>query len=133
MEKQSTKALNLAEKKCKREQRVIEVHREDRGGPDDVYYVTPKQKVTERFDDLYEKVETFEPEPTGDSDSRHKTRIEDFSDLENGDRVVVNNDDVHTITEVTSRQIITNFGEKFRKSDGVEWGGGDNQITHQLK
>jgi len=33
---------------------------------------------------------------------------------------------------VSSRKIVTNVGNKFRKSDGVEWGGGDKKITHKL-
>lgn len=124
-------ALDLAEEKCEREQREICVHREKREDlDDDIYYVTPKEKVGKNVS-AYEHVETFEPE--GDGDTYRRLPVDDFSSLENGDRVVVGENDVHTITEVSSRQIVTNFGDKFRKSDGVEWGGGQKRITHKLK
>jgi len=125
-------ALDLAEKKAVREQREICVHRERRDDlPSDVFYITPKEKVGDNVSE-YEHVETFEPDDTSDSDYE-RVPVRDSEELEEGDRVVVGGDSVHTVTKVSSRQIVTNFGDKFRKSDGVEWGGGEKQITHKLQ
>lgn len=123
--------LDLAEKKAVREQRKICVHRERRDDLlSDVFYITPTEKVGDNVSD-YEHVETFEPENTSDSDYE-RVPVRDSEELEEGDRVVVG-DSVHTVTKVSSRQIVTNFGDKFRKSDGVEWGGGEKRITHKLQ
>jgi hypothetical protein len=118
-------ALKLAEAKAERERRKILVHRGETA-----FYVTPAEKAGEQVEEL-ELVDSFEPEDTGGENYR-RTPVSDCSDLESGDRVLVS-DDVHTITEVTTRQIVTNFGDKFRRSDGVEWGGGEKQITHKLE
>lgn len=128
MAKQSSResALEIAEKKSVREQREICVHRRQK-----VYYVTPKKKVGDNVADL-ELVDSFEPENTQEESDYRRVKINDFSTVESGMRVVVNHEDVETVTEVTSRQIVTNVGNKFRKSDGVEWGGGDNRITNKL-
>ena len=128
MAKQSSResALEIAEKKSVREQREICVHRRQK-----VYYVTPKEKVGDNVVDL-ELVDSFEPENAQEESDYRRVKINDFSTVESGMRVVVNYEDVETVTEVTSRQIVTNVGNKFRKSDGVEWGGGDNRITNKL-
>lgn len=128
MEKRS--ALDLAERKSERERRSICVHREEVSDEEFVFYVTPEEKVGENVAD-YEHIRTFEPEG-GEDESYSRLPVRDPSQLENGDRVIINSEDAHTITEVSSRQIITNFGDKFRKSDGVEWGGGEKEITHKL-
>jgi len=125
-------ALKLAEKKAEREQREICVHKEIREDLEtDVLYVTPKEKVGENVEH-FRHVETFEPEDSGEGEGYSRVPISNHKSLEEGTRVVVNGD-VHTITEVTSRQIVTNFGDKFRRSDGVEWGGGDKEITTKIK
>jgi CRP-like cAMP-binding protein len=122
-------ALDLAEKKSERERRKISVHREQLEDFS-VFYVTPEEKAGDNVA-AYEHVKTFEPEG-GEDESYSRLPVRDASQLENGDRVVISQSDVHTITEVTSRQIVTNLGDKFRKSDGVEWGGGEKEITHKL-
>ncbi len=119
-------ALNIAEKKSVREQREICVHRNG-----DIYHVTPEEKAGDNVEEL-ELVETFEPENTQEGSNFERVRVNDFSSLESGMRIVVNREDVETVTEVSSRQIVTNVGNKFRKSDGVEWGGGEKEITHKL-
>jgi hypothetical protein len=123
-------ALDIAEKKAQRERREICVHREPMGDlKEDVFYVTPKKKVGDNVKN-YKHVQTFEPE--GNGAEYEQVRIRDHSELEKGTRVLLNSDDVQIVTNVTSRQIVTNIGNKFRKSDGVEWGGGDKKITHKL-
>ena len=126
-------ALDIAKKKTVREQREISVHKEEREDlSDDVYYVTPTKKVSNRLELNCEHVRTFEPE-TQEGNRYEKLRLEDSDVLSEGDRVVVEGDeDPHTITEITTRQIVTNFGDKFRKSDAGEWGGGSKSITHKL-
>lgn len=132
--KMTTKsALELAEKKAEREQREICVHKEVREDLDtDVLYITPKEKIGKNVEH-FRHVETFEPEGGGDGEGYTRLPISDYEALEEGTRVVVNGENVHTITEVTSRQIVTNFGDKFRRSDGVEWGGGDKEITTKVE
>lgn len=131
--KTAKSALELAEKKAEREQREICVHKEIREDLEtDVFYVTPKEKVGENVEHFHH-VKTFEPEGGSGGEGYSRVPIRDYESLEEGNRVVVNGEDVHTITEVTSRQIVTNFGDKFRKSDGVEWGGGEKEITNKLE
>lgn len=120
----------IAEKKAAREQREICIHKEELLEDKDVYYVTPREKAAENVRDA-EFVDSFEPDRV-DDERFQRQKIQDYSNLESGDRVIINREDVHTITEVTTRQIVTNFGDKFRKSDGVEWGGGEKSITHKL-
>ena len=123
-------ALEIAEEKAQRERREICVHREPMGkNREDVFYVTPKKKVGANVKN-YKHVETFEPE--GNGEEYTQALVEDYSELETGMRVLLDSDDVQIVTDVTSRQIVTNVGNKFRKSDGVEWGGGDKKITHKL-
>ena len=125
-----TAALDIAEKKAQRERRKICVHREPMGeNRKDVFYVTPKKKVGDNVKN-YKHVKTFEPE--GNGAEYEQTVIRDYSELETGTRVLLNSDDVQIVTDVTTRQIVTNVGNKFRKSDGVEWGGGNKKITHKL-
>jgi hypothetical protein len=123
-------AFYIAEKKAQRERREICVHRNPMGDlKRDVFYVTPKKKVGDNVK-KYKHVRTFEPE--GNEGEYEQVRIRDHSKLETGTRVLLNSDDVQIVTDVTSRQIVTNVGNKFRKSDGVEWGGGDKEITYKL-
>jgi len=125
-------ALDIAKKKTVREQREISVHKEEREDlSDDVYYVTPTKKVSNRLELNCEHVQTFEPDTDGGT-AYEKIRIRDYDTLSEGDRVVINEDDTQTITKVSSRQFVTNFGDKFRRSDGQEWGGGEKSITHKL-
>lgn len=119
-------ALDIADRKCTREQREICVHGDFER---EIFYVTPKKKIGENVGE-YEHVKTFESEET--DENYKKEKIEDCSNLETGMRVVLNSTDVQIITDISSRQIVTNVGNKFRKSDGVEWGGGDKKITHKL-
>jgi hypothetical protein len=124
MNKKST--LELAKKKSEREQRIILVHKSE-----NTYFITPEEKAGDQVSDL-ELVERFEPE--GDNDENYeRLPVMDFSSLEEGARVLTNEENVHIITEVTSRQIVTNVGDKFRRSDGKEWGGGDKRIQNKLK
>jgi len=120
MNKKST--LDLAKKKSEREQRIILVHKSE-----NTYFITPEEKAGEQVSDL-ELVERFEPEG-----GNERLPVMDFSSLEEGARVLTNEENVHIITEVTSRQIVTNVGDKFRRSDGKEWGGGDKRIQNKLK
>jgi len=117
-------ALKLAEKKSARENRAISVHYSNQ------YYVTPTSKVGKNVED-YEHVKTFEPDDTS-NDTYTRKRIEEYDSLESGDRVILKGEGMQTVTKVTSRQIVTNLGDKFRKSDGVEWGGGEKQITQKI-
>lgn len=126
MEKESV--LDLAKKKSERERRNVCVHKEEIQDLQ-VFYVTPEEKAGDNVSS-YEHVTTFEPKD-GEDESFNRVPIRDSDELETGDRVIVE-ESVHIITEVTTRQIVTNLGDKFRKSDGVEWGGGEKQITHKL-
>lgn len=126
-------ALEVAKEKASREQRKISVHEEQREKlSESIYYVTPTKKVTEGLSESFKHVKTFEPE-TGQENHYQKIKLRNVESFSEGDRVSIDKEEsLHTITEVTTRQIITNFGDKFRKSDGVEWGGGEKEITHKL-
>jgi len=123
--------LEFAEKKAMREQREICVHVEPRSDlSEDIYYITPKEKIEEEIQ--YDHVQTFSPDTSESSELKRKS-LENPGALEEGDRVQIDGDSsVHTVVEISSRQIVTNFGDKFRKSDGVEWGGGQKQITYRV-
>lgn len=108
-----------------REHRAICVHKED-----DTYYVTPQEKVGDEFEDM-ELVDVFEP--SEEVDDLERVPIESCANLSVGDRVVVNREEVRTVTEVTSRQVVLNTGDAFRKSDCVLWGGGDRKITDRIE
>lgn len=114
-----------------REQREICVHIEPRSDlSEDIYYITPKEKIGEEIQ--YDHVQTFSPDTSESSELKRKP-LENPGALEEGDRVQIEGDSsVHTVVEISSRQIVTNFGDKFRKSDGVEWGGGQKEITHRV-
>lgn len=120
-------AYDLAEKKADREKRAISIHFNEIR---DTYHVTPENKAGDNVSD-FEHIDTIRPEDnTGDE--YDQMEVEDYTAIESGDRVVVNNDEMQTVTEITPLQIVTNLGYKFRKSDGYEWGGGENQLTHKL-
>lgn len=125
--------LEFAEKKAMREQREISVYREPRSDlSEDIFYIVPEEKAGENVRD-YSRAETFSPD-TSESAEFERESLENPKTLEEGDRVQIEGDSsVHTVVEISPRQIVTNFGDKFRKSDGVEWGGGQKQITHKVK
>ena len=118
-------AIDLAKKKAERERRTILVHESGSS-----YYVTPEEKAGSQVSDL-ELVDRFEPEES-DGENYRRLPVTDFSTLEEGTKVIIDGENTHTISKVTPRQIVTNFGDKFRRSDGVEWGGGDKEITNKL-
>lgn len=121
--------LDAAERKALREHRTIYVHEDTVF--EDSYYITPKEKWENDIENS-ELLRTFEPPE--DRDSLKLEEIEDYRDLEAGDRVVVDDSSFEVIEEIRKFQIVTDAGNKFRKSDGKEWGGkGDKRITSKIK
>jgi len=121
--------FDAAERKALREHRVIYVHEDTifEGS----YYITPKEKWEDDIENC-ELVETFKPPE--DRESLRIREIEDYRELEVGDRVVVDETDFEVVEEIRKFQIVTDAGNKFRKSDGKEWGGeGDKRITSKVK
>jgi hypothetical protein len=118
--------LKFAKKKCIREQKPIRVLRSKEG----VLAIQPSENSKPNG---HEVVKAFDPGKISDSEEeKHLNPIEDFSSLSAGDHVIVNGD-MEEVTSVTSRQIRTSSGAKFRKSDGQEWGGGELKIESKVK
>lgn len=124
------KVFDASERKALREHRTIYVHKDTVF--DDSYYITPKEKWDEDKMENCELIEIFEPPENRESLDFEK--IDDYRDLEEGDQVVVDETDFEVIEEIRKFQIVTDAGNKFRKSDGKEWGGeGDKRITSKVK
>jgi hypothetical protein len=124
-------AHELAKSKSIREQRVILVFQSERD-PDD-FWVVPEKTLKE--DHTFGKhVERYIPEKIDEEDVEQQIlEIEDHETLEEGDRVLIDDSKSEVINSVSSRQIVTNFGNKFRRSDGKEWGVDDGkQITKKV-
>jgi len=120
--------FDAAERKALREHRTIYVHEDT--VLEDSYYITPKEKWEDNVENC-ELLEVFEPPE--DRKSLNFEKIEDYRDLEVGDRVVVDDTDFEVVEEIRKFQIVTSAGNKFRKSDGKEWGGeGDKRITSKV-
>lgn len=125
--------LEFAEKKAARERREISVYREPRSDlSEDIFYIVPGEKAGKNVRE-YEHTQTFSPDTSENFEFERELLENPGEALEEGDRVQIEGDtSVHTVVEISPRQIVTNFGDKFRKSDGVEWGGGQKEITHKL-
>lgn len=122
--------FQAAERKALREHRVIYVHKDTI--LEDSYYITPKEKWEDDKVNNCELLETFKPPE--ERESLDFEKIEDYRNLEVGDQVVVNDTNFEFIEEIRKFQIVTDAGNKFRKSDGKEWGGdGDKRITSKVK
>lgn len=114
-------AFKAAKWKAVREQRNIEVYEDD-----DKLWIQP-----EEIEDLNKKkIKVFNFEEVSNEEIRYE-EVKDHSTLSEGDQVLVNGE-VEIIERVSSRQITTDKSGRFRKSDGVEWGGGDKKIDKKL-
>jgi len=119
------KVLDFAKKKCIREQKPIRVLVSKQG----TLVIQPSGNETPSG---HEVLETFDPEGISSFEKeKHLNSIDDFSSLSEGDHVIVSGN-MEEVTSVTSRQIQTSSGSKFRKSDGQEWGGGKLEIQSRV-
>lgn len=131
MSRQKEKALELAKIKSVREQAEIFVY-EDKNSQNDDYIVSPvkfNKDGLEFFDSFDSSLEE------GEDESGDVVSIDDHSEIEEGDQILINENESDQVIRVTDRQIITLSGAKFRRSDGVIWGNNNSEkkITHQIK
>lgn len=126
MSENKEKALGIAKEKSVREQSEVWVYYDENSNDD--YYVSPHELDVES----YELVDSFKPN-VSDSDSDNIVEVGDYSKLEPGDQVLIDGEDSQEVVETSKRQIIT-VENKYRKSDGFEWGTGKNgtKITHKI-
>ena len=115
------KVIQFARDKAIREQRNIVLIKKSDGS---YYSVQPEELYTEGEIEQIFKTQNF-------SDSEIETvfeSIEDHSNLESGDNVLVvdeeNKRHADQVVRTSSRQIVCKSGSKFKKSDGTQWGGG---------
>ncbi len=129
MADQREKALELGRVKAVREQTKIRVY-EDKSTKNEDYLVSPKD-LSGKTD--LRLVDTFDSSLES-SKEEEVVSIEDYSDLEEGDQVLINEDESDQVIRVTQRQLVTLSGDKFRRSDGELWGNNDSerQITHKV-
>lgn len=125
-------ALDLAKNKSIREQKKIYVYYDV--SSDDDYYIAPDEVENEPTFDL---IETFKPDNISDEEIQERlVEIEDYETITEGTQVLIDGEDPEQVIRITSRQITTHRGKKFRKSDGVEWGADDEdeamRITHKV-
>lgn len=114
-------AFKAAKWKAVREQRNIEVYEDG-----DKFWIQP-----EEVDGLNKKkIKVFDYEEVSNEEIRYE-EVKEHSNLTEGDQVLVNGE-VEIIERVSPRQIVTDKTGRFRKSDGVEWGGGDKKIEKKL-
>lgn len=127
MSETKEKAVDLGRIKSVREQSDIWIYY-DKSSKDD-YYVSPHKLEKED----YNLVEKFESSNISDDESDQILKVDDYSDLNSGDQVLVDGEDSQEIVKISERQIVT-MDNKFRKSDGIEWGTGKNgrKITHKI-
>lgn len=124
-------ALSYAQDRCIREQEKMWVYRE-KNEPD--HYLVSPVKQEGSYVTL---VKVFEPDEIDDQEFEKKViPISNYKTLKEGDHVLVNGHP-EKIKRITARQIVTNIGNKFRKSDGVEWGVDDEadalRITEKIE
>lgn len=128
-ESMKDKAIELARTKAVREQKKIWVYYDS--DSEDDYYVSPRE-----IDDKphFSLVDTFETDSMSDEEVESRiVEITDHNDLSEGSQVLIDGEDPQQIIRVTDRQITTHRGNKFRRSDGSEWGtDGGKQLTHKV-
>ena len=127
---QREKALELGRVKAVREQTKILVY-EDKSTENEDYLVSPKD-LSGKTD--LRLVDSFDSSLESKEKEDEVVSIEDYSDLEEGDQVLINEDESDQVIRVTQRQLVTLSGDKFRRSDGKLWGNNDSerQITHKV-
>lgn len=120
------KAIKLGKVKSVREQSDIWVYYDE--SSEDDHYVSPHELDKED----YKLIDKFESD-ISDEESDQIVEVNDYSELEPGDQVLVDSDESQEVVKTSERQIIT-IDNKFRKSDGIEWGTGKNgkKITHKI-
>jgi ADP-ribose pyrophosphatase YjhB (NUDIX family) len=120
------KAIKFAKEKSIREQRQVVLFKQS----DDMYWAVPADNIKEG-DDFGQEVERFEPEEIEfDVIERQLLEIDDHRQLEAGQTVMVDDDHPEEIEVVSAFQIVTNFGNKFHRTNGQEWRKPDGkQIT----
>lgn len=127
---QREKALELGRVKAVREQTKILVY-EDKSTENEDYLVSPKD-LSGKTD--LRLVDSFDSSLESKEKEDEVVSIEDYSDLEEGDQVLINENESDQVIRVTQRQLVTLSGDKFRRSDGKLWGNNDSerQITHKV-
>lgn len=120
------KAIKLGKVKSVREQSDIWVYYDE--SSEDDHYVSSHELDKED----YKLIDKFESD-ISDEESDQIVEVNDYSELEPGDQVLVDSDESQEVVKTSERQIIT-IDNKFRKSDGIEWGTGKNgkKITHKI-
>ncbi len=130
MSEQREKALELGRVKAVREQTKIQVYK-DKSTENEDYLVSPKD-LSEKTD--LRLVDTFDSSLESKEDDDEIVSIENYSNLKEGDQVLINEEESDQVIRVTQRQLVTLSGDKFRRSDGKLWGNNNNerQITHKV-
>jgi len=130
MTEQREKALELGRVKAVREQTKIRVY-EDKSTENEDYFVSPKD-LSDKTD--LRLVDTFDSSLESKEKDDEVVSVEDYSDLEEGDQVLINEEKSDQVIRVTERQLATLSGDKFRRSDGKLWGNNssERQITHKV-
>lgn len=129
MSNQREKALELGRVKSVREQSKIRIY-EDTSTENEDYLVSPK-KLHNRSE--LNLIDSFDSS-LDDDEEDDILKIEDPSDIKEGDQILINEDQSDQVIRVTERQIVTLSGDKFRRSDGYLWGKDESEkmITHKV-
>jgi len=121
------KVLAFARDKSIREQRNVSVIKITDGS---YYYVQPTEYVSPDQSDIVKEFKT-----TNFSKSEIQSMFQDIekhANLSEGMHVLIENVDdedmkADQIVRVSKRQIVCKSGRKFKRSDGTEWGGSDDE------
>jgi len=134
IEEMKKKALNLAQRKSVREQKDLWVYR-DEDNPED-YYISP-HKINDSEKNI--KLIKFFSSETSIENSEQLIEINSPEDqINEGDEILIDGKFPEQVVQVSERQIITHSGNKFRRSDGKEWGtphagsSDSSELTHKV-
>lgn len=126
------KALKECKRKCIREQRNVACYQDNKKPT--VFYIVAEGTASDRMTDAWTLIHEFDPDTAETDNIKQQIEvISDFKSLKEGDQVFVDNETLVRIRKVSKTQITADNGQKFRRSDGGEWGEDDgSQITKKV-
>lgn len=124
MESFEDKIFDFARKKAIREQRNINVYKTSEG----FYHIQ-----ADEFENVDVPIKTFRVSDFSEDEiKKHFEQIENYKSLKEGDRVLIG-ENIDEIVRISTRQIVTKSGRKFRRSDGDGWGDETHKIEKKIK
>lgn len=114
--------IDFVTAKSIREHRDVYLYKDDKD-----YFISANEMIDD-FDDYILVHHATVDAHTKEDIQKYLEDIVDYKLIKENDKVIVQ-DNVEVVLKVTDRQIITESGKKFRRSDGILW----NDSTEEIK